>query len=216
MSDVLREYRKLCIAIKALYDYSGIEWKRIKRERPNKLAQTIEKYEIIEDRIPIDKKELKREANEHNPEPYIKIIKRPIILPPLEKYDTKFIPTLTCDCDFTTESPSVRYGLLLLEVQEDDNYRFVEFRYELGHQGSYHYYPHAQFSRMGVQHECIDWIPTRTPAFPLAANGAVSLLLCIIISLYSKKISGKIVNYLRIDDEYKIPLKRIIYLLSKQ
>lgn len=213
MPDELREYRKLCIAIKQLHSYSELEWERAKKERPKRLIQAIEGYEILEDRsIPIDNISLKRLANEHSTVHCIKTKKRHIILPPLDRYDVQYIPTLTLDCCFSKELQSVRYGLFLLEVyQEGGNkiLRCLEFRYELDHGGSHHDYSHAQLSRV-VENINFDWIPTHTPAFPLTANGAISLLLCMIISLYSKRESGKIVDHLGIDDEYKTPIKQII------
>jgi len=212
MSDELREYRKLCIAIKQLYSYSKLEWKSAIKERPKKLTQAIEGYEIIEDKfITIEKIKLYRLVNEHNKEPCI-VTKRPLVLPPLEKYDVKYIPMVTFDCDFRNPLPSVRYGLKLLEIfQEEDNerIRFFEFRYELAHGGPHHDFPHAQISRVG-ENKNFNWIPEHVPAFPLCANGAMSLLLCIIISLYSKRKSGNIVNHLKIDEIYKTPIKQIV------
>lgn len=103
------------------------------------------------------------------------------------------VPILSLQCDLN-HSPAPRFclrlGLFLLD--NSGELQSIGYRFETPEDGdeSRHHYYHAQLIRSfpndspGWCLNCREWLPDTQPAFALDANGPVTLLLCLLVSLY--------------------------------
>jgi len=142
--------------------------------------------------------------------------KKLLYLPPLEKYP-ECVPALSLKCHLDKARKSIHLRVMLVRLEEDEEKLCSEedekklcgigFRLESPHSEDYdedenedkkegrHDFPHAQLirnfeKRPPTSSPPIDspcWLPTEQPAFPLIADCPVTLLLCMLLSLYGQK-----------------------------
>lgn len=121
-----------------------------------------------------------------------------LYLEPLSK-GPPALPVVALDYDFQAPSPSLSIRVMLFRPDESE--REVDtfgFRLETGdQQGTMHRYHHAQMIRhlegkgrsLAIAGWKIrsSWVPETQPALPLDSHSPLSLLLCLLISLYGPK-----------------------------
>ncbi|SRR6266404_463406 len=108
-------------------------------------------------------------------------------------HKTVLVPLLTLEADFGRSIPEVRLQLGLF-LRHEEQTRFVGFRFEapegksaqdLGRHNFYHMQMIRNFRvPVSLLSGESGWIPDAEPTVPLDADGAVKLLLTILISLY--------------------------------
>jgi hypothetical protein len=108
-------------------------------------------------------------------------------------HKTVMVPLLTLESDFGRSIPEVRLQLGLF-LKHHDQTRFVGFRFEApegkgGQSLGRHNYYHMQMIQnfrvpVSLPSNDLEWIPDAEPTIPLDADGAVKLLLTILVSLY--------------------------------
>lgn len=124
-----------------------------------------------------------------------------LYLPPLEKH-TQFLPVLSLWCDLDGTRTKMTLKVMLISSGGDGgNLHGVGFRLESPHGeeeneedeskkvGRHDFY-HAQLIRSlgyGPPVECPSWLPETQPSFPLTADDPVTLMLCLLLSLYGKR-----------------------------
>ena len=131
-----------------------------------------------------------------------------LYLPPLEK-DAEFVPILDVKCDLDGTRTEIELRVLLVRQVEDcktngeGKLRCIGFRLESPHgdreqreteegekkvEGRHDFY-HAQLIRglrWGPAFKSPDWLPCTQPSLPLTANCPVTLVLCLLLTLYGK------------------------------
>jgi len=149
-----------------------------------------------------------------------------IFLPPLQDnmdcVPVLYLPESTRTWEMSSKADCVKYCVALFRdsgrgkaAVKSIVYRFeTAHRREEGGDEGKHSYCHCQASH-GPERNisvagCPDWLPDEVPCFPLRANDPVSLLLCLVISLYGrgsvKRMFGSIG---RLDKHYLQPIRDI-------
>ncbi|MBT9142247.1 MAG: hypothetical protein DDT32_00737 [Syntrophomonadaceae bacterium] len=124
-----------------------------------------------------------------------------LYLPPLQK-NPEFVPVLSLWCNLDETRTKMTLKVMLISSSGDErNLRGVGFRLESPHgdeedegderkEVGRHDFYHAQLIRSlgyGPSVECPGWLPETQPSFPLTADCPVTLVLCLLLSLYGKK-----------------------------
>ncbi len=99
----------------------------------------------------------------------------------------KMIPILSFSYSWNSSMPqvSLRVGLFLFDSQK--NLAAIGYRFESPHGLGEHHFYHAQLIRTFGQDlfpQCPDWLPERQPSFALDASDPITLIICLLISLY--------------------------------
>lgn len=100
------------------------------------------------------------------------------------------VPVITIRCDFTTMMPEFRVRLALFRIGDGGNLQAVGYRFETPEGDGSHDYYHAQFikelekGRPRCTLPCPDFFPTTQPAVALDAHDPLTLLICVMVSLY--------------------------------
>ena len=129
--------------------------------------------------------------------------KRVLYLPPLEKKGN-FVPILSLSCTLGETQCSAQFKVMLVCLDEDKKLCGIGFRLETpenmnqnvderSNEGIHDFF-HAQLIRkfdrlapdstQGINSP--KWLPKAQPSFPLPADCPVSLLLCLIVTLYGR------------------------------
>ncbi|MFQ5911427.1 MAG: hypothetical protein ACE5IJ_12025 [Thermoplasmata archaeon] len=120
-----------------------------------------------------------------------------LYLPPLEK-NPEFVPLLSLWCKLEETGASMALRVMLVSRGgSEGRVRGIGFRLESPHGddenedelGRHDFY-HAQLIRSlghGPPVECPGWLPETQPSFPLTADDPVTLVLCLLLSLYGRK-----------------------------
>ena len=137
------------------------------------------------------------------PEFVLNFSDRVLYLPPLKK-DPNFVPVLSLRCKLTETQSKARFRVMLISSDKDDNFRGIGFRLETpegqnqdeetpSNEGT-HDFHHAQLIHTlnqtkldSLQIDCPSWLPQQQPSFPMPAKGPVTLLLCLIVTLYGRE-----------------------------
>jgi hypothetical protein len=112
-----------------------------------------------------------------------------LLLPPIRRA-SRFVPLLWMKYDLRTTPAAIGLHVTLFCLDQTE-LKAIGFRLENG-EGAHEFY-HAQIvSDLGssdVAHQllCPAWIPDSQPSFPLPADCPVSLILCLILTLYGLK-----------------------------
>jgi hypothetical protein len=144
------------------------------------------------------------------------LLERKIHLPPLS-FDSEFIPILSADLDLDRTPPALHFRVEMYRYKSTSGCKpqAVAFRFECEDQKSVHGYYHAQFTAEvhGTSlPDCPKWIPQHIPCFPLITNSsAVSVLFCVLVSLYGKGLYPKIFRGVNIDNKYTNSLRHILW-----
>ena len=131
-----------------------------------------------------------------------------LYLPPLEK-DARFVPILSLSCTLKETRSIAQLKVMLVSLddcfEEDRKFYGIGFRMETPESWKQntdqpakpgrHDFHHAQLIQKfdqkkldkKVKIECPCWIPVTQPSFPLPAECPVTLLLCLIVTLYGRK-----------------------------
>ena len=140
-----------------------------------------------------------------------------LYLPPLKK-DAHFVPVLSLDCKWNQTPYSARFKVMLVSsvcrcncTKQNQKPYGIGFRLETPESVNQtvstskvgiHDFHHAQLIKKfgkkkldrSLQIDCPSWLPESQPSFPLPAKCPVSLLFCVIATLYGKKEYKKIRN----------------------
>lgn len=139
------------------------------------------------------------------PEPVLNFSQRSkvLYLPPLEK-DSHFVPVLSLYCKLNAKQSVAKLRVMLVCLDEDHKPYGIGFRLETPESmnqnanttdnDGIHDFHHAQLIRKfgnkldrNLPVDCPSWIPESQPSFPLPAKCPVTLLLCLIVTLYGRK-----------------------------
>jgi len=105
------------------------------------------------------------------------------------------VPILSLRYDFSRSIPEVGFRLALFLFDETKGLAALGYRFESPQgEGTHHYY-HAQPIRdldWGHSLPCPAWLPTTQPAFALDAKNALTLLVCLLITLYGLEYVGEL------------------------
>ena len=150
-----------------------------------------------------------------------------LYLPPLKKdvKDAGFVPVFSLCCNLSRDQSVARFRVMLVSLDKDDKTTLngIGFRMETpdgrnrnanmacddttGNHNFYHAQLIQQFSpkQFGnkLQTECPSWLPNSQPSFPLPADCPVTLLLCLIGTIYGRKYYHEICGAIRGIDQYK-------------
>ena len=117
-----------------------------------------------------------------------------LYLPPLQQ-DAKFVPVLSLQGNFDEARTEIKLRVMLVCYDENEKKLCgIGFRLDRG-EGRHGFY-HAQLIRSlergqyverGPSVHCPRWLPETQPSFPLAADCPVTLMLCLLLSLYGIK-----------------------------
>ena len=131
-----------------------------------------------------------------------------LYLPPMNKdaEDAEFVPIFSLCCNLSRDQSVARFRVILVTLDRNEKTKLngIGFRMETpegtdqndsanGNDSTgIHNFYHAQLiqqftpKQFGniLQSECPNWLPESQPSFPLPADCPVTLLLCIMITLY--------------------------------
>lgn len=119
-----------------------------------------------------------------------------LYLPPLKRdaENAEFVPIFSLCCNLSKDQKIARFRVMLVSLDKDDKTTLngIGFRMETPDGTGIHDFHHAQlihqFSPKRFDNilptECPSWIPESQPSFPMPADCPVTLLLCIILTLY--------------------------------
>ena len=180
--------------------------------RQNLPCTALETYQIVSEMLPpITLPDIKSlfKTRKPNSSEWGKVF----YLPPVEKYD-HFVPILSLKCKLNKTPSTAQFRVMLISLKKNeknqttDEFYGVGFRMETpnsmdqnsnptDNDGIHNFY-HAQLVRKldstlknKLQITCPNWIPDSQPSFPLPADCPVTLLLCLIVTLYGKKYYGQ-------------------------
>jgi len=123
-----------------------------------------------------------------------------LYLPPLER-KANFVPILQMQCTLKEDQMDVKLRVMFLRSIDDEN-RIGGLGFRLERGKDRHSFYHAQFihdfaairDSRSIDIESLDWLPEGQPSFPLAAKCPITLMLCLLLSLYGKEYCGTFVN----------------------
>lgn len=162
---------------------------------------------VFEQAFPISANELHVDFSQQNVVLY---------LPPLKRH-AEFVPILDMKCDLDETRSVIKLRVMLVCLAEDTNELCgVGFRLESPHgdefngeaeeeqeqeikgleEGSHDFY-HAQLIRdfgRGSSFGCPVWLPCTQPSFPLTAACPVTLVICLLLTLYGKRGCWKFIS----------------------
>jgi len=144
-------------------------------------------------------------------------LERKIHLPPLN-FDSEFIPILSTTLDLDKSPPEISFRIEMYRYKSESGCKLqaIAFRFEGGHKDSLHDYYHVQLTTEchGTSlPDCPKWIPQQIPCIPILMDSSVvSMLFCVLVSLYGKGFYPKIFRSVRIDDKYTNSLRHILWI----
>ena len=127
-----------------------------------------------------------------------------LYLPPLEK-NPYCVPILSLHCKLNDQQSIAKFRVMLVCLDKKGDPYGIGFRMEtpesmnqeedIPTNGGRHDFHHAQLIQRfrreelnsELQIDCPCWIPDSQPSFPLPAECPVTLLLCLIVTLYGRK-----------------------------
>ena len=126
-----------------------------------------------------------------------------LYLPPLER-NPSCVPILSLYCKLNDQQGIAKFRVMLVSLDKKGNPYGIGFRMEtpesmnqegdMPANGGIHDFHHAQLIQRfkqekvdsKLQIDCPCWIPESQPSFPLPAKCPVTLLLCLIVTLYGR------------------------------
>ena len=210
-SQYLKDLQALGQVLRQLNQFSSNLWRAEKDFRGSALIEDAKSnYEsLITRRYPIKDADLEEIIEKSYQDGKITLGDR-FYLPPLEG-NKEFIALLFLDCDFKKDPPKVdlRVGMYRF-TRESGVLQGFGFRFEMHDHSSNHNYYHVQITTQPhkkLAHEYVSWIPEELPCVLLPATNPVSLVFCILISFYGRRISERMISPMNIDRKYKEPLQ---------
>ena len=190
--------------------------------------QALETYKLISAMWePIDLKNVKHEFNKS--ELNLNFSNRVLYLPPMKK-DANFVPVLSLFCKLNETQSIAKFRVMLVSLDKKRTPYGIGFRMETpesmnqgidmpANEGIHDFY-HAQLIKTfqgkldeKLQINSPSWLPDSQPSFPLPADCPVTLLLCLIVTLYGREcynqfLENYLVNYRKSNIEpYRKKLK---------
>lgn len=151
--------------------------------------------------------------------------KKVLYLPPMKRdaEDAKFVPIFSLSCNLSRNQNVARFRVMLVSLEENI-LKGIGFRMEPPeniNQNGRHNFHHAQFIQQFspkqygniLPTKCPNWLPESQPAFPMPADCPVTLLLCILLTLYGWDFYNKFCDKLSTTDEYR---KKLDLAMSKK
>ena len=145
-----------------------------------------------------------------------------LYLPPLKK-DAEFVPIFSLSCNLSKNQSIARFRVILVSLDENDKTKLngIGFRMETPDGTGIHDFYHTQLIQQfspkqfgdKLQTKCLSWLPESQPSFPLPANCPVTLLLCLIVTLYGGEYYKKICDPIRGIEQYR---NKLAELMGKQ
>ena len=181
------------------------------KDKPSKRA--LDTYDAIKNRwIPITFNEIEPFFNESQLDLDFSDHGKVLYLPPIKK-ESDFVPILSLDCKWKEKQWSVGIKVMLVCcgncTDENQIPSGIGFRLETpeimnqpdatrNNEGIHDFY-HAQLiKKFGkkkldrkLQVKCPNWLPKSQPSFPLPARCPMSLMFCLIATLYGRKKYGE-------------------------
>ena len=132
-----------------------------------------------------------------------------LYLPPIEK-EPNFVPLLSLSCKLNETQSRARFRVMLICLDENEEARGIGFRLETPESqnqdeedpvdeetpddNGIHDFHHAQliqtFGQTNLDEKLdinySDWIPQKQPSFPLPAKCPVTMMLCLLVTLYGR------------------------------
>jgi len=212
--DAHKDFMIMCDLLRRLVQLSGKCWRNEMNIDQSKLTQeTKDNYHaLIKALYPVKAEDLEKLIKENSTSNCLSIDK--FYLPPLDA-DKEFIPVLSLECDFGNTPPTVGLRIGMFRYCGNGTFRVFVFRFETGITNSNHDYCHGQFTSKPFRNVPSGW-PHHTPeTYPCVITPAkcpVSLIFCMLISFYGKRIaSSSIFSDLNIDIGYKEPLRYLCH-----
>jgi len=202
-----KDFEMMCVLLESLLDLSEHLWSTRKDLDGNALdaGTTMRNFDmtLIKTRSPLTHKDLdflrKKSRNS-------RLRFSGFYLPPLDE-DKEFIPILSLDCNLGSSPPRLSLRVGMTKYIKGKKLRPVSlgFRFEMGIPKSNHNYHHMQLT--GTPHdEPLEGCPELPETYPCVitpAKCSVSLLLCLLLSLYGSRISKHGIFTANIDKKYK-------------
>jgi len=214
-NDLKRDFDLLNKLIGNLLEKSATLWRRKLLDFGGKEISDDTKdtyYSLIDIKYPLSEGEFKKFVEETTKRGNFQIELDRLYLPPLED-EGEFIPILALSCDLKSPHGSISFRIRLIRgdtKKKPLTFQGIGYRFELGHSTSTHSYYHVQFTNLADESDpkwqlpgCPVWIPTLIPRILTPARNPVSLILCILLSLYGKiEFVDKLVSGIRADKRY--------------
>ena len=158
-----------------------------------------------------------------------------LYLPPIKKdaADAEFVPIFSLCCNLSRNQSVARFRVMLVSLDKDDKTTLngIGFRMETPEGRNHnvnttdndstgiHDFYHAQLIQQFIpkqfgsklQTKCLSWLPESQPSFPLPADCLVTLLLCIMITLYGWKYYQNFCNLIPSIHEYQNKLVECLF-----
>jgi hypothetical protein len=141
-----------------------------------------------------------------------------LYLPPIEGQPC--VPILLLKCNLKKSEFDISYYVMLLKPKEGEKPDCVGFRFEGSEaengEECTHDYWHMQLvskidTKIGLGFPSSkNWLSTSLPCVPVKAKCPVSLLLCLLVSLYGPDIFSYLID-ISVDEKYKLPLKDVLH-----
>ncbi len=146
---------------------------------------------------------------------------RVLYLPPLQNKVSDFVPILSACCKMSRAKCTARLQVMLVRFNQHPKPLGMGFRLETPEranqnddattQEGIHDFHHAQLIREfrdnrldgALRISCPWWLPVTQPSFPLPAECPVTLLLCLIVTLYGRRYYNQF-----LDDHQIFDIKR--------
>jgi hypothetical protein len=124
-----------------------------------------------------------------------------LYLPALKENDKDFVPILSLKANLDEHRQEFRLRVMLVCQSEEGVLYGIGFRLEgpegdaaidVGGEGHHDFY-HAQLikgfgkQQPGIPIKTPEWLPCSQPSFPLLANDPLTLVICLLLTLYGKK-----------------------------
>ncbi len=135
-------------------------------------------------------------------------------LPPLER-NSEFVITFSSSCDLGRAPWDIDFRIHMYRLLgypqttggQASQFERVTFRFEGPETMPAHHFYHAQLT---PAFGCPNWLPSSIPCLPLAANNPVSLLVCLMMSLYGRKMFNQLLVEGRRDGRYRDLLAQVL------
>ena len=212
-----KEFGWLAQLLRRLSDKSHSMWRKLVNPSGDPLGKnTIDNYEALSYvKHPMSPEALENRLAEDCGNLRLNIGKAPFFyLPPLER-NSEFIIILSLKCDLDKSLEDINLGIEMYRFDDSKKPLGFGFRFEGPEADSKDDYWHAQViseARAGGDKlpECPNWLPTTVPCIPARAHCPVSLLFCMLISLYGKGMFNKFFVGMNIDRKFTQPLSDIL------
>lgn len=218
MSDNLKDFKMMGDVLLRIFEKSNAQWRKGSTLEGKKIDDnTVDDYQKLLCIKPLIAPG-KLENLVKKPRYQGLLLDRPfnLYLPPLSR-NMEFVPILSIDWKLNKPWIELSIRIEMYRYCSIDgsrsHLRSIGFRFEIHKPGTPHDYMHVQVTNRfgrGVVEGSPDWLPTTLPCIPTIAKGPVSLLFCVLVSLYGKEMYSGLFSGMNLPKKYVEPLKEII------